>query len=44
MVLGKWWIDAAVRGGPQTLPIVNINPETEDKVKEETSMDYSDNV
>ena len=27
MVLGQWWIDAAIRGGPKTLPVVNINPE-----------------
>ena len=26
MSLGQWWIDAAQRGGPPTLPIVNINP------------------
>lgn len=24
LCLGQWWIDAAVRGGPQTLPVVNI--------------------
>ena len=27
MVLGQWWIEAALRGGPKILPIVNINPE-----------------
>lgn len=27
MTLGQWWIDAALRGGPQVLPIININPE-----------------
>merc|ERR1712038_532021 len=27
MVLGQWWIEAAVRGGPKTLPVVNIDPE-----------------
>jgi hypothetical protein len=27
MCLGQWWIDAAIRGGPSTLPIVNTNPE-----------------
>eukprot|EP00617_Octactis_speculum_P000667 CAMPEP_0185779466 /NCGR_PEP_ID=MMETSP1174-20130828/95886_1 /TAXON_ID=35687 /ORGANISM="Dictyocha speculum, Strain CCMP1381" /LENGTH=416 /DNA_ID=CAMNT_0028468639 /DNA_START=29 /DNA_END=1279 /DNA_ORIENTATION=+ len=26
MMLGQWWIEAAQRGGPPTLPIVNINP------------------
>ena len=28
MVLGQWWIDAAIRGGPKFLPVVNLNPET----------------
>jgi len=27
MVLGQWWIDAAIRGGPLSLPIVNVDPE-----------------
>jgi hypothetical protein len=27
MTLGQWWIDAAIQGGPKTLPVVNINPE-----------------
>ena len=27
MVLGQWWIESAIRGGPKTLPIVNINPQ-----------------
>merc|ERR1712110_1183158 len=27
MTLGQWWIDAAIQGGPKTLPIVNIDPE-----------------
>lgn len=26
MCLGQWWIDAAVRGGPKTLPVVNVEP------------------
>jgi NAD-dependent SIR2 family protein deacetylase/transcription initiation factor IIF auxiliary subunit len=30
MVLGQWWIEAALRGGPRTLPVVNINPEIHD--------------
>merc|ERR1711904_656433 len=25
MQLGIWWIDAALRGGPEYLPVVNIN-------------------
>jgi len=25
--LGQWWLDAAQRGGPRTLPIVNVHPE-----------------
>ena len=28
MVLGQWWIDAAIRGGPTFLPVVNVKPET----------------
>ena len=27
MVLGQWWIEAAARGGPMSLPVVNIDPE-----------------
>jgi len=27
MTLGQWWLEAALRGGPSTLPVVNINPE-----------------
>jgi len=26
MTLGQWWVEAAVRGGPETLPVVNIKP------------------
>ena len=26
MLLGIWWLDAAARGGPRTLPIVNQDP------------------
>lgn len=26
MRLGIWWLEAAVRGGPRTLPIVNVDP------------------
>lgn len=26
MLLGIWWLDAAVRGGPRTLPVVNEDP------------------
>ena len=26
MLLGSWWIEAARRGGPTSLPVVNINP------------------
>lgn len=25
--LGQWWLDAAIRGGASTLPIVNVSPE-----------------
>ena len=28
MCLGQWWVEAAVRGGPSTLPVINLNPET----------------
>ena len=24
MCLGQWWIEAAARGGPKTLPVVNL--------------------
>merc|ERR1711907_810932 len=27
MTLGQWWIEAAKRGGPPTLPVVNLHPE-----------------
>ena len=27
MVLGQWWIEAAARGGPTSLPVVNVDPE-----------------
>jgi len=27
MTLGQWWIEAAQRGGPATLPVVNLKPE-----------------
>lgn len=26
MTLGQWWLEAAQRGGPTTLPIVNLEP------------------
>jgi len=26
MTLGQWWIEAAMRGGPASLPVVNIKP------------------
>jgi len=26
MLLGQWWIEAAQRGGPPTLPVVNLKP------------------
>merc|ERR550514_689500 len=29
MRLGIWWLEAAARGGPKTLPIVNAEPEFE---------------
>ena len=29
MRLGIWWLEAAARGGPKTLPIVNAQPEFE---------------
>ena len=31
MCLGRWWIDAAVRGGPKKLPIVNVEPKVTTK-------------
>lgn len=30
MKLGAWWMDAAMRGGPEILPIVNSEPLFED--------------
>jgi NAD-dependent SIR2 family protein deacetylase len=27
MLLGQWWLEAAQRGGPPTLPVVNLRPE-----------------
>jgi len=30
--LGLWWMEAAVRGGPELLPVVNSNPSFEDTV------------
>lgn len=27
MLLGQWWLDAAIRGGPPSIPIVNVDPE-----------------
>jgi len=27
MLLGQWWVEAAMRGGPATLPVVNLKPE-----------------
>lgn len=29
MHLGLWWLEAAVRGGPEVLPVVNVNPRFE---------------
>lgn len=26
MRLGQWWLEAAMRGGPDTLPVVNLDP------------------
>jgi len=28
MLLGEWWLDAAIRGGPELLPVVNYSPST----------------
>lgn len=30
MTLGQWWIEAALRGGPKSLPVVNVEPEIAD--------------
>ena len=27
LLLGGWWLEAARRGGPDTLPVINRNPE-----------------
>jgi NAD-dependent SIR2 family protein deacetylase len=27
MLLGQWWLEAARRGGPAQLPVINVNPE-----------------
>lgn len=27
MTLGQWWIEAAMRGGPETLPVLNLEPQ-----------------
>ena len=27
LLLGRWWLESARRGGPDTLPVININPE-----------------
>lgn len=29
MTLGQWWLEAAERGGPPSLPVVNLRPEME---------------
>jgi len=28
MRLGAWWLEAAIRGGPELLPVVNFTPRT----------------
>lgn len=33
MKLGIWWLEAAARGGPARLPIVNVKPTFEGDVK-----------
>ena len=30
MVLGGWWLQAAVRGNLETIPVININPSYSD--------------
>jgi len=27
MLLGQWWLEAAARGGPPSIPVINLNPE-----------------
>ena len=27
LLLGGWWLESARKGGPDTLPVININPE-----------------
>ena len=27
LLLGGWWLEAAKRGGPDTLPVINLSPE-----------------
>jgi hypothetical protein len=34
MLLGSWWIEDAVRGGPQTIPIINITTNVQQRGKE----------
>ena len=29
LLLGGWWLEAARRGGPDTLPVINCNPEVD---------------
>ena len=34
MLLGSWWIEDAVQGGPQTIPIINITTNVQQRGKE----------
>ena len=31
LLLGGWWLEAAKRGGPDTLPVINLSPEVRRK-------------
>ena len=37
LLLGGWWLEAAKRGGPDTLPVINLSPE----VKRERALSLS---
>jgi len=54
-ILGKWWVDAALRGAIDQLPLVNVNPKVEklnkkfeykkvENGKEEKNLDISDEI
>mmetsp|Transcript_22416 Transcript_22416/g.51656 ORF Transcript_22416/g.51656 Transcript_22416/m.51656 type:complete len:458 (+) Transcript_22416:59-1432(+) len=42
VLLGQWWLDAAVRGGPSQLPLVNVTPKFQYKQQNKAPTTASD--